>query len=285
MEISVVITAYNIENYVEKAVYSVLNSTFKDLEVIVINDRSTDMTLERVSAIKDPRLRIITNEINSGAGLSRRYGIQAAKGDFIMLLDGDDFIESSFIEDLVDRQHETDADIVGGGIIYIKENDDSFEAKSFGTKVSEGFEKFKDYNNGKIVFLNNKIVRRSLYDKVEYCGRRFVEDTPVIMKLLYYANKVAYVKNPGYYYLQRGSSLCHTSSKWKHSLYCALCCMELIEWFKDKEAPYNTIFTQGQFVQYLKAMQQNTPSEEELTANISEYRQCTDYLISLINIH
>lgn len=283
MKLSIVITAYNVEKYILKCIDSVKNQTFKNIECIIVEDCSTDKTKEYIENIlkkeKDLDIKVIWNNENLGAGMSRRIGIKASTGNYIMLLDADDYISSDYIELLVNRQKETNADIVSGGMTTIYENTDQYEIKTFGTMCSTGIQKFKDYSNGKIVFLNNKIVRRGLYDKVEYCGRRYIEDTPVIMKLLYYANKVAYVNSAGYHYLQREESLCHTASKWKHNLFCALCNAELIGWFKDKEEPYNKIFTISQFIMYLKLMQREKVSESEMCKYIKELNTCYNYLL------
>lgn len=287
IKVSVVITAYNVEKYIKKAINSVLNQTYKNIEIIVVEDYSTDNTLKIIKDLQKTDttfpINLVQHKENVGAGLSRRDGIKASTGDFIMLLDADDWLNKDYIEHLVDRQKETDADIVGGGITYCYEDTDKFEINTFGTTVSEGFQKFMDYNDGKVVFLNNKIVRSTMYDTVEYCDRRYVEDTPVIMKLLYNANKVAYVNEAGYNYLQRNGSLCHDSSRWKHNLFCALCCAELIEWFKDKPEPYKTIFGLGQFVEYLKAMNEIQVTKEEKQTYIEEYDQCMKYLVSHIS--
>lgn len=286
MRISVVITAYNVEKYIKKAIDSVLYQTYKNIELIVVEDCSTDNTLNVIKDLQNSKTPIPINLVqhigNQGAGISRRDGIEAATGDYVMLLDADDWLSKDYIEHLVQKQQETDADIVSGGIAYFFEEDDHYKIETYGTHVSEGFQKFKDYQDGKIVFLNNKIVRRSMYDTVEYCDRRYVEDTPVIMKLLYYANKVAYINEAGYNYLQRSTSLCHESSKWKHNLFCAICQAEMIEWFKDKEEPYNKIFNIGQFVMYLKNMQHCQVTAEEASKYIGEYNACFSYLLNNI---
>lgn len=286
-KVSVVITAYNVEKYIKKSIDSVLYQTYKNIELIIVEDCSTDNTLNVIKDLQNSKTPIPINFVqhkeNQGAGISRRDGIKTATGDYVMLLDADDWLCRGYIEQLVQRQQETDADIISGGIAYFYEEDDHYKIETYGTHISEGFQKFKDYQDGKIVFLNNKIVRRSMYDTVEYCDRRYVEDTPVIMKLLYNANKVAYVNEAGYNYLQRNTSLCHVSSRWKHNLFCALCCAELIEWFKDKPEPYKTIFGLSQFVGYLKAMNEIQVTKEEKQTYIEEYDQCMKYLVSHIS--
>ncbi len=87
--LSVVIPAYNVEGFIVDAVRSALDQSFSDLEVIVVDDGSTDSTAERVAAISDPRLRLIRQE-NRGLSGARNSGIEAARGTYIGLLDGDD---------------------------------------------------------------------------------------------------------------------------------------------------------------------------------------------------
>lgn len=87
---SVIISAYNIENYIKRAIDSVLSQTFRDFELIVINDCSKDSTLEKIKEYNDERLILIDNEKNVGLGAVRNLGIERATGEYIVHLDGDD---------------------------------------------------------------------------------------------------------------------------------------------------------------------------------------------------
>lgn len=87
---SVIISAYNIENYIKRAIDSVLEQTFTDYELIVVNDASKDSTLEKIKEYDDPRITIIENKNNVGLGAVRNKGIAIAQGEYIVHLDGDD---------------------------------------------------------------------------------------------------------------------------------------------------------------------------------------------------
>ena len=87
MKISIIITAYNVKDYIEKAIESAINQTYKDIEIIVVNDCSTDNTKQLIEKYD---VKLINNKENVGAGLSRRIGIKYATGDYILLLDADD---------------------------------------------------------------------------------------------------------------------------------------------------------------------------------------------------
>lgn len=253
MKVSVVTTAYNIEAYVGKCMDSLLAQTHEDLEIIVVNDCSTDKTMSIVGKYEDERIRTINHPSNLGAGWARRTGIGAATGDYVITVDGDDWLAPDFIEKLAKNAEETGADIVSGGITYVW--DDTYEeVKRFLPHVSEGMQKFKDYANQKIVFLNNKLVRRTMYDTVPYSTRRYCEDTPVILPLLYYANMVSYVDTQGYYYLQHDKSLCRRVNAFEEAMFKALCSQEMQVFFGDKGEEYKGLISVPEYVGWLRTM-------------------------------
>lgn len=253
MKVSIVTTAYNIEAYVEKCLNSLLAQTHKDIEIIVVNDFSTDKTMDIVGKFEDERIKVVNHSQNMGAGWARRTGISAATGEYVITVDGDDWLSEDFIEKLVKNAEETDADIVSGGITYVY--DDNFEQiNRYHPRISEGMQKFKDYANKKIIFLNNKLVRRTMYDLVPYSTRRYCEDTPVILPLLYYANKVSYVDTQGYYYLQHDKSLCRRVNAFEEAMFKALCSQEMQNFFADKGEEYRSMISVPEYVGWLRTM-------------------------------
>lgn len=235
-DVSIIITAYNVGEYIKTAVLSALNQTFKNLEVVVVIDKPTDNTLDVLMDIadktKDKRLRLIQNEENVGTGLSRRIGLQNSIGKYTLLLDGDDWLEPDFIESLYNKAVETKADIVSGGIVVRRENG-AYDATSYGECETFGTDKVLKFWGERIVFMNNKLIERHLHDLIPYCHRRYIEDTPVIVPQLHLANKVVYVDNIGYNYRMREGSLTHESNAFKNALYRALCWFDLIEFFNN----------------------------------------------------
>lgn len=259
MKISIVTTAYNIENYIKECIDSLLAQTYKNIEIILVNDCSTDSTISVVSQYNDDRIKIINHAVNMGAGWARRTGIEASTGDYVITVDGDDWISPTFIEDLVNNAKETNADIVSGGITIVH-NEEYQEIKRFTPMISTGFKKIQDYDNKKIIFLNNKLVKRTMYDIVPYSTRRFCEDTPVILPLLYYANMVSYVDTQGYFYRQHDQSLCKKTNTFEQGLFKALCLNELIQFFSDKEG-YQNILSMNEMMEYINMMK-NTITPE-----------------------
>lgn len=121
--ISVIIPNYNRGQSILKAINSVLNQTITDFEVIIVDDCSTDNSIELISKIKDNRIRIFTMDQNSGAAAVRNYGIKMSRGKYISLLDSDDFYEPEFLKTSL-KSLENTTKLVGfswTGVRYIQD--------------------------------------------------------------------------------------------------------------------------------------------------------------------
>ena len=121
--ISVILPTYNNESTISLAIASILNQSYDNFELIVINDCSVDGTKEVINSFKDKRIIYIENETNLGGALSRNKGIEMAKGDFICMMDGDDISLPSRLE--TQRQYllnNPKIDLIGTNIIFFKNN-------------------------------------------------------------------------------------------------------------------------------------------------------------------
>jgi glycosyltransferase involved in cell wall biosynthesis len=105
---SIIISAYNIETYIERAIKSVLEQTFENYELIIVNDCSKDKTLEKIQNFKDERIIIINNEKNVGLGAVRNIGIAKAQGEYIVHLDGDDALYENTTLEKIDKLIDND---------------------------------------------------------------------------------------------------------------------------------------------------------------------------------
>lgn len=120
-EISVIIPAYNTEKYIEQAINSVLSQTFTNLEIIVVDDASTDNTREVLRSIQDSRLRVFHQTINAGAGATRNRALQEARGNWIAVLDSDDWYAPERLETLLAFAQEQQADMVADDVYIIED--------------------------------------------------------------------------------------------------------------------------------------------------------------------
>lgn len=282
MKISIVMTAYNMEQYIEEAMRSCLNQTYKDIELVVVEDCSTDNTLALIEAIasQDERVVVIRHEQNLGAGMGRRDGINAATGDYFITVDADDWLDGDFIESLVDRAKASGADVVSGGIT-IERGEGYWEKTCYGDLVCTGLDKVKKFWGEKVVFMNNKIIRTSFRDKIQYCHRRFIEDTPTIIPMLHMANQVDYVSNTGYHYRMQGDSLTHKADPFKYALYRALCCMDLIDYFRSiqDEEVLKEIPIQQMLQKQVDIIKQINPSKDVIIKYIDDWIEFTRKII------
>ncbi len=111
--ISIIVPIYNAENYLTKCINSIINQTYKNIEIILVNDGSTDNSLKicKTFALNDKRI-IIINQKNMGVSNARNAGINVAKGDYISFVDSDDTIENNYIQELIDNSNYGEFDVV-----------------------------------------------------------------------------------------------------------------------------------------------------------------------------
>lgn len=135
--------------------------------------------------------------------MSRRIGTKAAKGEYTTFLDGDDWLDKDYVETLYNLAKDNDSDVVSSGIRFIDGNnihEDSIKEHG----VYKGFDYIMNINLDNRVttsYLNTKLVRRDIWDKVDYSDRRYIEDTQTAYYVLFYANKVVATPYIGYNYL------------------------------------------------------------------------------------
>lgn len=113
-KISVIIPVYNVENYLDKCLSSVINQTYKNLEIICINDCSTDNSLDilKLYAEEDKRIKIIDRKTNGGLSVARNSGLEVATGDYVYFIDSDDYIDNNYLEKMLEIAIENNVDVV-----------------------------------------------------------------------------------------------------------------------------------------------------------------------------
>ena len=123
MKVSIVVPVYNAEAYIAEMLKSILNQTYQDYEVVLVDDKSTDRSVEIIQGIADSRIKLFHNKENSGIAYTRNKAIELANGDYIALMDDDDIAPPYRIEKEVHFLDENvDIDIVGGHCRFIDED-------------------------------------------------------------------------------------------------------------------------------------------------------------------
>ncbi|PHG78415.1 glycosyltransferase family 2 protein [Bacillus wiedmannii] len=120
-KVSVVIPVYNVEKYIMQCLNSVLDQSYSNLEVIIVDDCSTDTTISKIKGICDERIKLLINSENKGPSFSRNRAIECATGDYIALLDGDDWWDSKRIERLMVEAKNRNADLISDDQLLIED--------------------------------------------------------------------------------------------------------------------------------------------------------------------
>lgn len=208
---SIIVPVYNAEEYLEKCLNSILKQTNQDFEVIVINDGSTDKSLDILNKYKDDI--IIINEENSGVSVARNNGVKKAQGKYLVFVDSDDYLENKLLEK-VDIVSKNNPDVIRFGNIEI---DGDNKNVIYGPKFNNlnGFEAFKIIVECKYIdppwqYIYNK----EFYQKndFEFMPNMYNEDFGLIPKIIMKAKKVTSIEYPGYNYVKRPNSLSNDPS-------------------------------------------------------------------------
>lgn len=219
--ISIIVPIYNVLPYVDKCISSVLMQTYEQLEIILVDDGSTDGSSSVCDSYvnKDKRIRVI-HKTNGGLSDARNVGIESAMGDYILFVDGDDYISPDMCDVLLRNIHENRADIAMCSI-YIEQGGDIWQKKLMfpnGTIVERDaiLEAWADSDTVDYVIAVNKLYKRELFftsECIRYPIGRLHEDEFTSYRLLYAANTVVFVEDPLYYYVQRNGSITSTYSE------------------------------------------------------------------------
>lgn len=215
MKISVIIPVYNVIPYLKNALESVINQTYSNLEILLIDDGSTDESgkLCDIYAKLDPRIKVYHTS-NNGLSAARNIGLQHCTGEYIAFLDSDDWLENNALELMLSKILSVDADIA---VCYIyHEFSDYQEASNYPeyAEICEGTDILRDYLHGK--GLNNgiwtKLYKRNIFEQIRFPEGRYYEDLAVTYKLLSKAKKLIRIQRPLIHYRQRRGSITQSHS-------------------------------------------------------------------------
>ena len=215
--ISIIVPIYNAENYLKSCLDSVLSQTFKDFEVLMVNDGSTDSsaTICQAYAERDSRFRYFEKE-NGGLSDARNYGLDRAQGVYITFLDADDFLFENYLEKLYQASHLSDSDILIGGYCRFDGSDfyfynDHFKSDSLNSFTSAQAIQVLD-SMLDVPFLTfstawGKLFKRDLFDELRFPYGKYAEDQFLIWKLYMKAANIHVFNNASYVYRMNPSGL------------------------------------------------------------------------------
>lgn len=210
--ISVICAMFNAANYINYSIQSLIKQTYRNIEIIIVDDGSTDDTLKLLDELHDDRIQVVKKQ-NGGKNSALNHGLKFVKGKYIYFFDQDDYIPENYLEILYKNIHENQVDISISGyeIVTQKKLYDSInkpnDKKSLRIYYKETilFTHFKDNPFG--VVLWNKLFRKHILESFDFNERFLLDDLPSTYKLLAKATTVSMDSNLKYYHIR------HTNSK------------------------------------------------------------------------
>lgn len=201
--------AYNAEKTIEQAIRSVLAQTYQNFELLVVNDCSTDGTVSVIQGIRDERIRLIHNERNSGVSYTRKHGLDAARGEWIAILDSDDAWAPDKLEKQMKLQEQKNAELIFTGSAFM---DSDGTPKDWILHVPEEIA-YRRLLKQNLVSNSSVVVRKKLYADNYTIGDQMHEDFAIWLKILKAGIKAYGIDEPLLIY--RLSSVSKSSNKLK----------------------------------------------------------------------
>lgn len=243
IDVSLIIPVYNMEKYIHECLESVFNQTYKNIEVIIVNDGSTDRSKYIIeNFMKTYKNIVYIDQHNQGLSMSRNNALNYVNGEYVLFLDSDDYLEQNCIELLYKKAKENDYDMVimGHRKVY---NDNSYHLDEY---CINNLDENKSYT-GKYVanmILESKIqgyacdklikVKCLKENKLYFEPNKYIEDLYPIFKQVYSCNKIGFINKPLYNYRQLQSSISHKRTEKLINDY-AYANVKVLDYIKDKK--------------------------------------------------
>ncbi|SDB46678.1 Glycosyltransferase involved in cell wall bisynthesis [Pseudobutyrivibrio sp. YE44] len=255
--VSVVVPVYNVEKQLERCVDSIVNQTYKNLEIILVDDGSTDSSGKMCDELakNDSRIKV-AHQKNKGLSGARNTGIDMSSGGYIFFVDSDDYVDVRTIEILMNQAEKHNAQIAACGFAYVFDGDKPeipFTSDVYG--VWSGRESLVQMmrTNNICTVAWNKLYKAQLWEGVRYPEGKYHEDEATTYKLLYKAKIVSYIPDCLYKYYQRENSIMNAglSGRYKDYIWAV---RERINFFtdkKEKELVQHCVWSLAEYIKYV----------------------------------
>ncbi len=282
--ISVIVPVYNASGYLRRCVESIINQTYNNIEILLINDGSTDDSGEICDdlAVSDKRIRVI-HQKNSGNSGSRNTGLDNVTGRYVFFCDCDDYLKADAIERMLIRLKRDNADIVACGIESVSEADETGSKKTeIITASTPGrwsghdsiIQMMRTNNVCSVVW--NKLYKTELFEGIRYPLGSFNEDEATTYKLLYKAGIVSYMPEALYCYYQRESSLMHDNLERRYR-YFIDALTDRIAFFKTKGDFMLEQHSRISLLEWIKYSYRNIENVEKRKELLEEYKSNVNF--------
>ena len=227
-KVSVIVPVYNVEKYIEKCIQTLVNQTLQDLEIIIVNDGSTDDSEKIVKRYKKEYKNIIyVTKENGGLSSARNFGLLYATGEYVAFLDSDDYVDKTIYEKMYNKAKETNSDYVECDFYWQYPD---HKKEDIGYRYKDKKEMFA---KARVVAWNKLIKRETIVEnKLEFPVGLYYEDVEFFYKLLPYIKKFNFVEEPLIYYVQRESSIVNKQDHRTKQIFKVL--DNVINYYKEK---------------------------------------------------
>lgn len=228
-KVSVIVPCYNVEKYIRKCAETLVNQTLDDIEIIFVNDGSTDGTDEIIKEYEKnyPKKVVHLEKENGGLSDARNFALPFAKGEYIAFVDSDDYVELNMYQEMYDIAQKENSDMVECNFIWEYPNKKKIDIGIQYSNKHEMLEKVR-------VEAWNKLIKREILEKYKVIfpkGYKY-EDIEFTYKLIPYLNKVSFCKTPMVHYIQRGDSLSNIQNNKNNQIFDVL--QHVIDYYKEK---------------------------------------------------
>ena len=228
-KVSVIVPVYNVEKYIDKCLKSLVEQTLDDIEIIVVNDGSTDDSKKVIDNYIEryPEKIVYLEKKNGGLSDARNYGIPYAKGEYIAFLDSDDYVEKDIYEKMYEIAKKENSDMVECDFYWEYPNKTK---KDIGVIYSGQNEMLENVR----VVAWNKLIKREILEisKIQFPKGYRYEDVEFTYKLIPYLNKVSFVKEPLIHYIQRPDSISNSQNGRTKEIFAVL--EHVLDFYKEK---------------------------------------------------
>ena len=211
IKVSVIVPVYNVEEYLERCLKSLVNQTLKDIEIIVVNDGTKDNSQKIIDKYAK-KYKFVKSYIKENGGLSsaRNYGLKYATGEYIGFVDSDDYVDENMFKDMYDKAISKNFDVVVCDLDYVYDNKIVYASSN----IKHDLLKKDDIKKSMInVYptVSNKIYNKRLFNfKLEFKNNVWYEDVEFLYRLYPYINSIGVIKKPYYKYVQRAGAITST---------------------------------------------------------------------------
>ena len=211
MKISLIVPVYNVENYLEKCLNSLVNQTLQEIEILVINDGSTDNSQKIIEVFQNKfpqKIKAFTKE-NGGLSDARNFGIDRATGEFLAFVDSDDYVSETMMEEMYDLAKKHEAEIVICNLQKVDENGNVTQKLTQIPNLPEKIDLEKHFSVFSDIsyFACNKIFKRELFEGKRFQKGMHFEDIELIPQILLQCKTLAKTDAFYYQYLERSNSI------------------------------------------------------------------------------